>query len=87
VRRCDFSVLRSSGLDVTISEMAMPAPSRLQSCRKGRSVTPAMGATTRLLPMECEPMRTAENDGLKSTEICFGERLAHYTDFVIKQSA
>jgi len=32
-------------------------------------------------------MRTAENDGLKSTEICFGERLAHYTDFVIKQSA
>jgi hypothetical protein len=29
----------------------VPAPSRLHNWRKGRSVTPAIGATTRLLPM------------------------------------
>ena len=38
-----------SEFDVTISETANPAPIFLQSWRKGRSVTPAIGATNRLL--------------------------------------
>ena len=36
----------------------MPAPNFLQSWRKGRSVTPAMGATTRLFLTEMEPICT-----------------------------
>ena len=37
---------------MTISDTARPAPRRLQSWRNGRSVTPAMGATKRLLRKE-----------------------------------
>src|SRR5260221_7928167 len=47
-RRMVFSDPHRSELDATISETAIPAPSRLQRLRKGRSVTPAMGATIRL---------------------------------------
>ena len=43
-----FSEPYSSELEDTISLTAMPAPMRLHSMRKGRSVTPAMGATMRL---------------------------------------
>src|SRR6267154_88603 len=35
--------------EATISDTARPAPNFLHSCRKGRSVTPAIGATKRLL--------------------------------------
>ena len=63
-----FSEPQSSELDATISETAMPAPSRLHSWRKGRSVTPAMGATIRLFLREtvsdlhgvCSGLGTAE---------------------------
>jgi hypothetical protein len=48
MRRSDFAVARSAGFDATISDTAYPAPRRLQSWRKGRSVTPAIGATARL---------------------------------------
>src|SRR4051812_1560196 len=42
----------------------MPAPRRLQSCRNGRSVTPAMGATIRLFLNWNVPMRMKKkNDG------------------------
>jgi hypothetical protein len=47
-------------LDATISETAMPAPMRLQRLRKGRSVTPAMGATTRLLRSWTLPIFTMD---------------------------
>src|SRR6185503_19570888 len=43
-----FSDPQRSELDATISETAIPAPNFLQRLRKGRSVTPAMGATMRL---------------------------------------
>jgi hypothetical protein len=45
-------------LDATISETAIPAPMRLQRLRKGRSVTPAMGATIRLFLRMMEPILT-----------------------------
>jgi hypothetical protein len=47
-RRMVFSDPQSSEFDATISDTAMPAPIFLQRLRKGRSVTPAMGATMRL---------------------------------------
>ena len=47
-RRMVFSEPHRRELEATISETAIPAPIFLQSWRKGRSVTPAMGATTRL---------------------------------------
>src|SRR5574343_1622674 len=47
-RRWVLALPYSRELDVTISETASPAPSFLHSWRKGRSVTPAMGATNRL---------------------------------------
>ena len=43
-----FSEPYSSELDATISLTAMPAPMLLHNIRKGRSVTPAIGATMRL---------------------------------------
>src|SRR5690606_6697446 len=47
-RRRVLALPQRRELEVTISLTAMPAPIFLQSWRKGRSVTPAMGATTRL---------------------------------------
>src|SRR4051812_6594017 len=44
-RRMVFSEPHRREFDATISETAMPAPIFLQRMRKGRSVTPAMGAT------------------------------------------
>ena len=63
-RRIVFSDPQSRELDATISETAMPAPIRLHSWRKGRSVTPAMGATTRLFLRETFPIFTAFVVGL-----------------------
>src|SRR3954462_8127314 len=51
-----FSDPHSSEFDATISETAIPAPSRLQRLRNGRSVTPAMGATIRLFLSWMDPI-------------------------------
>ena len=48
-RRKVLALPYSSEFDVTISETASPAPIFLHNWRKGRSVTPAIGATNRLL--------------------------------------
>ena len=40
----------------TISETAMPAPIVLHNCLKGRSVTPAIGATISLFFKMCVPI-------------------------------
>src|SRR5581483_651047 len=42
----DFGVFHRRVSDVNISEAANPAPSLRHSMRNGRSVTPAMGAST-----------------------------------------
>ena len=42
--------------EVNISATASPAPNSRQSSRNGRSVTPAMGATTTLFANVCGPM-------------------------------
>ena len=47
-RRRVFSDPQSKELLATISETAMPAPISLHNCRNGRSVTPAIGATSKL---------------------------------------
>src|SRR5690606_23133495 len=56
-RRDVLTLSHSRGLLAAISDTACPAPSRLHSCRKGRSVTPAMGATSTLLGRVQGPMR------------------------------
>src|SRR5574340_949166 len=56
-RRAVLAEPYSSEFDVTISDTAMPAPSFLQSWRKGRSVTPAMGATIRRFLRRWRPIR------------------------------
>src|SRR5690554_4308134 len=61
MRRRDLGVFHTAGLDATISDTAIPAPRRRQSCRKGRSVTPAMGASTTLLLREYGPIRMGAN--------------------------
>src|SRR5690606_2245047 len=48
-RRWVLALPYSSEFDVTISDTATPAPSFLHNWRNGRSVTPAIGATKRLL--------------------------------------
>src|SRR5471032_2525615 len=55
-RRMVFSDPHRSELDATISDTAIPAPIALQRLRKGRSVTPAMGATMRLFLSWMEPI-------------------------------
>src|SRR2546428_10033931 len=55
--RSVFSLPHNSEFDATISDTARPAPKFLHSCLKGRSVTPAIGATNRLLRSACEPIR------------------------------
>src|SRR5215468_8550714 len=72
VLRCDLAVSRSLGSEATISETASPAPRRLHIWRNGRSVTPAIGATTKLLSRWCEPMYTVG--------VC-SEEGANYTEF------
>src|SRR3569832_1236302 len=49
MRCCVFTLFHKSEFAETISDTAMPAPSSLHSWRKGRSVTPAMGARMTLL--------------------------------------
>src|SRR5436309_497524 len=56
-RRSVFSLPHNSEFDATISDTARPAPNFLHSCLKGRSVTPAIGATNRLLRSVCVPIR------------------------------
>src|SRR5882724_7478885 len=46
MRRRDLGVLHSRVSQVSISDAARPAPSWRHKMRKGRSVTPAMGART-----------------------------------------
>ena len=46
MRRRDFGVFHRRVSEVSISEAARPAPSSRQRMRKGRSVTPAIGAST-----------------------------------------
>src|SRR5262245_21922175 len=62
-RRRDFAVARSPGSDAIISDAASPAPKRLQSLRKGRSVTPAIGATKRALDSTCVPICISSREG------------------------
>jgi hypothetical protein len=52
-RRTVLSLFHNALFDVIISETANPAPSRRQSWRNGRSVTPAIGATINRLGSEC----------------------------------
>src|SRR5882672_7559085 len=56
-RRRVFSLPHSREFEATISDTASPAPNCLHSCRKGRSVTPAIGATNRLFRNVREPIR------------------------------
>ena len=57
-RRRDFGVCHSRASDVSISEAASPAPRRRQRMRNGRSVTPAMGASTARDGSAYGPMRS-----------------------------
>src|SRR5690554_5255472 len=52
----DLRVCHKAGSEVTISPTTKPAPSRRQSWRKGRSVTPAMGARMTRLGKRCRPI-------------------------------
>src|SRR2546425_856136 len=63
-RRSVFSLPHNSEFDATISDTARPAPKFLHSCLKGRSVTPAIGATNRLLRSACEPIRIDDHGKL-----------------------
>src|SRR5690606_12331300 len=56
-RRAVLTLSHRRGLLAAISDTAWPAPSRLHNWRKGRSVTPAMGATSTLLGRVQGPMR------------------------------
>src|SRR5207247_712725 len=56
-RRRVFSLPHSKEFEATISDTARPAPNLLHNCRKGRSVTPAIGATKRLFRKVREPIR------------------------------
>src|SRR5262249_3269948 len=56
-RRRVFSLPHRREFDATISDTARPAPNCLHNCRKGRSVTPAIGATKRLFRKVREPIR------------------------------
>src|SRR2546422_6020539 len=56
----------SNEFEATISDTARPAPNFLHSCRKGRSVTPAIGATKRLLRKVREPIRIDDHGDRKS---------------------
>src|SRR5262252_2853094 len=62
-RRRVFSLPHRSEFDATISDTARPAPNCLHSWRKGRSVTPAIGATNRLFRNVREPIRI-DNHGV-----------------------
>src|SRR3569833_4114266 len=57
MRCCVFTLFHKSEFAETISDTAMPAPSSLHSWRKGRSVTPAMGARMTLLSRWKGPIR------------------------------
>jgi hypothetical protein len=46
MRRRDFGVSQRRASAVSISEAASPAPKRRHNIRNGRSVTPAIGAST-----------------------------------------
>src|SRR5882672_10156526 len=56
-RRRVFSLPQRREFEATISDTASPAPNCLHSCLKGRSVTPAIGATKRLFRNVREPIR------------------------------
>jgi hypothetical protein len=66
MRRDVLTLSQSLGLEAAISETAYPAPRRLQSWRKGRSVTPAIGATSVLLGRTYGPI-------LKGRAPCAGD--------------
>src|SRR5882672_6718968 len=55
-RRRVFSLPQRREFEATISDTARPAPNCLHSCLKGRSVTPAIGATKRLFRNVREPI-------------------------------
>ena len=56
--RCkDLLVFQKRGSLIVISDTHRPAPRRLHSIRKGLSVTPAMGASTRFGSIVWGPMR------------------------------
>ena len=59
IRSRVLRVARSLGSLDTISDTVSPAPSRRQSWRNGRSVTPAMGASTTRFGNRNEPVRIA----------------------------
>src|SRR6185437_9157080 len=57
MRSRDFGVLHSRVFEVSISLAARPAPSCRHRILKGRSVTPAMGASTATEGSSYDPMR------------------------------
>src|SRR5580698_7155390 len=56
MRLRDFGVSQRRMSAVSISDAASPAPSRRHSMRNGRSVTPAIGASTMLEGSTCVPI-------------------------------
>src|SRR5581483_6066728 len=57
IRKRDFGVFHRRTSEVTISDAASPAPNFRHRMRNGRSVTPAMGASTVEAAREYVPMR------------------------------
>jgi len=60
MRVCDLRDAKSALLEVTISDTARSAPRRLQRIRNGRSVTPAIGASTTGQSNSKRPIRIVE---------------------------
>src|SRR6185503_10608067 len=58
MRRCDLAVCQRRLSAVSISDAAIPAPSRRHNIRNGRSVTPAIGASARGEESEYGPICT-----------------------------
>src|SRR5262245_12775578 len=64
MRRCVFAVVHRRTSLVIISDAASPAPKRRAITRNGRSVTPAMGASTTLEGSVYGPMRAMPGGAL-----------------------
>ena len=79
MRSRDLRVCQRLGSEVTISPTTSPAPSRRQSCRKGRSVTPAMGARITRLARAWSPIwgRVERVSGMAVDGV--GQRGAYHT--------
>src|SRR3954468_15784598 len=81
MRRCVLAVVQSRVSLVIISDAASPAPNRRAMTRNGRSVTPAMGASTTFEGNVYGPTFTSASGG--GALLCLRARLGGATDAAV----